>query len=445
MKDETVKIIETSEEDEYLQMAQVLLGAEKFEEALKYCDKVLENQPMNAVAYITKGITLANMEEYEKAKECFKRCIKIDKYFADAYFQLGNIEFLLDNFQDGIKNYNEAVSYGYEGAALYYNLALVYEEQENIEEAIRYYTKASNIDETNAEYLIRKATLQITISKYEEALQTLGKIRNRFPDSFEGYHLTAAALTLLERYDEADAILEKALLLFPDDVEVMFDRIRVLITKGDFNTALHIIEKAEDMDVVPEIKKEILLNKAKISGQMEELDKTIEYLKQAFEIEEGDYLNSEIQYLLLNALYIKKEFVEMFDVAQKVDKDNTEDPYNLSGMYYMCIAAREKGDKDYEKRFIEAVKYYRNISLKDPSRIDAYLFRAMCYRELKEYKKAMEAIEYVLLLQPDSAQLHQIKGNLLLDQGKKGEAQLEYLEAKRLGLNQNFMELMGGM
>jgi tetratricopeptide (TPR) repeat protein len=135
----------------------------------------------------------------------------------------------------------------------------------------------------------------------------------------------------------------------------------------------------------------------------------------------------------------------MYEVAEKVDKDNTEDPYNLAGMYYLCIAAKGRGDSDCEKKFVTAIKYYRNISVKDPSRVDAYLFRAMCYREIKDYAKALESVNYVLLLQPDNAQIHQIKGNLLLDQGKKGEAQQEYLEAKRLGLSQNFVDLMGGM
>ena len=135
----------------------------------------------------------------------------------------------------------------------------------------------------------------------------------------------------------------------------------------------------------------------------------------------------------------------MYQVAQAVDKDNVEDPYNLAGMYYMCIAAKEGGNKEYEKLFQSAVKYYRNISIKDPSRVDAYLFRAMCYREIKEFEKALESINYVLLLQPDNAQLHQIKGNLLHDQGKIQEAQKEYSEAKRLGLSENFLDLIGGM
>jgi tetratricopeptide (TPR) repeat protein len=445
MEENKEKYTGNLEFDEYLQMSQVLLGAEKYSEAIGYLDKILEAEPMNAAAYITKGIAFASIEEYEKAKECFKRCIKIDKKFADAYFQLGNVEFLLDNFQEGVKNYNQAVSYGFKDASLYYNLALVYEEQDNVEEAIRYYSKAAAIDETNAEYLIRKATLQISISKYEEALQTLERIRNRFPESFEGYHLSAAALTLLERYDEADTILKDALLLFPDDKAIMFDRLRILITKGDMEEALLMLDKAKDSDTAPEIEKEILLNEAKIRGQMDQLDQTVELLDKALLIKEGEYLDSEIQYLLLNALFIKKNFEKMYVVADKVDKDSTEDPYNLAGMYYLCIAAKGRGDADYKNKLNIAVKYYRNISLKDPSRVDAYLFRAMCYRELEDYVKAMESVNYVLLLQPDNAQLHQIKGNLLLDQGKKGEAQLEYAEAKRLGLSQNFIDLMGGV
>lgn len=443
--DELEMLEEASESKEYLQMGQVLLGSGKYSDAIAYIDKALEKEPMNAVSYITKGIAYANMEEYVKAKECFKRCIKIDKHFADAYFQLGNIEFLMDNFQEGINNYNQAVSYGYKDASLYYNLALVYEEQDNIEEAIRYYSKASSIDETNPEYLLRKATLQIAISKYEEALQTLEKVRNRFPDCFEGYHLTAAALTLLEKYNEADKVLKEALTLFPDDKAIMFDRLRILLAKGDTDEALILLERAKDGEISLEIEKEILLNEAKIRGQLNQLDQTIELLDKASLIKEGAGLDSEIYYLLLNALYVNKDFNKMYEVAEKVDMKNTEDPYNLSGMYYLCIAAKGRGDSDYEKKFANAVKYYRNISLKDPSRVEAYLFRAMCYREIKNYDKALESVNYVLLLQPDNPQLHQIKGNLFMDQGKKGEAQQEYAEAKRLGLSQNLMALMGGV
>ena len=60
---------------EYIQMGQVLVGAEKYRDAIEKFDKALKEEPMNKVAYISKGIALANLEEFSAAKECFKRCI----------------------------------------------------------------------------------------------------------------------------------------------------------------------------------------------------------------------------------------------------------------------------------------------------------------------------------------------------------------------------------
>lgn len=56
----------------------------------------------------------------------------IDKNFADAYFQLGNMCFLEDDFREGIKNYNHAIAVGYDSADIYFNLALVYEEKNEV-------------------------------------------------------------------------------------------------------------------------------------------------------------------------------------------------------------------------------------------------------------------------------------------------------------------------
>ncbi len=438
---------------EYLQMGQVLLGAGKYEESIQKLEQALQCNPMDKTAYVVKGIAYANMEQYAKAKECMKRAIKIDKQFADAYFQLGSMEFLEDHFQEGMKNYNLAISYGYQDAALYYNLALVYEERDNPQEAIRYYTKAASLDETNPEYLIRKASLQMMIGKLEEALQTLDKVRGRFPESFEGYHLTAAAFTLLERYEEAKQVLQNAGKMFENDRGLLFDLLKVLGIKGDYEEALRLIQQFRQGECSPEEQKELLLNEAKIRGQMEQtnqtgqadqmkqLDYAVSLLQQALAIKEGEHLDSEIRYLLLNALYMKRDYETMYKIAKAVNQEDITDPFCFSAMYYLCIALKGKNDPDYKKSFQDAIRYYRNISLKDPSRVDAYLFRAMCYREIEQYDKALEAVDYVLLLQPENAQLHQIKGNLLMDENKKTEAELAYAQARKLGLSQNLIDL----
>ena len=45
---------EVSLADEYVQQGQVLIGSEKFEEAIVYFDKALNEDPMHQVAHISR-------------------------------------------------------------------------------------------------------------------------------------------------------------------------------------------------------------------------------------------------------------------------------------------------------------------------------------------------------------------------------------------------------
>ena len=425
---------------EYLQMGQTLLGAEKFKEAIEMFEKSLKCDPMNKITYISEGIGYASLEDYTMAKKSFQKAIKVDKNFSDAYFQLGNIYFLEGSFEEGLKSYNQALFLGYNNEGLYYNLGLAYEEREEYEEAVRNYSKAISINEAEPVYMIRKASLQIMMGKYEESLQTLERLRMNCPESFDGYHLTAAAYTLLGRYEKADEVLAYAQKLFPDDKDLMFDRMRVLFTQGNVDEALELLDRAKDMDCTAEEQKEVLLNKGKIYIQKENLDGAVSELTKAGLIAGGNEVDGEIQYLLMNCYLIMKDYENLLKVARSVERKNTSNAYNLCGVYFECIALKLLGDEAFKRTCEQAVRYYRSISLNDPSRIDAYLFRAMCYKDLAQYEKAIESVDYVLLLQPENGQLHQIKGNILNEMpGKQTEAQKEYEEAKRLGDGFSFL------
>lgn len=425
---------------EYIQMGQTLMGAEKYTEAVEMFDKALAADTMDKVAYISKGIALANLERYEEAKECFTRAVKIDKTFADAYFQLGNMEFLEGNFEKGVKNYNNAVSFGYQGAELYYNLGLVYEEREDTEEAIRCYAKAAAADETTPVYLIRKATLQLMLGKYEEALQTLEKVRIHFPEIFEGYHLAAAAYTMMEQYEEADNILKNAMELFPDDVDIFFDRLRILVTKGDLENALNMLDKAKGRENTPQERKEMLLFEAQILGQQDKLEEAVRKLTEALEIPEGKERDGEIRYLLMNSYLAMQDYPNLKKTVEGMDRNDTDSPFSLGSVYYEGLALKGMGDPSYKSFYQEAVKYYRNISMKDPSRLDAWLFRAMCCKEAGDYEKALEAADYVLLLQPENGRLHYIKAGILKEMsGREKEAQEELRKAEELGMDHSMM------
>lgn len=428
------------EAKEYLQMGQTLMGAEKYQDAINMLDKSLEYDPVNKITYITKGIAYASLEQYSEAKKAFNNALKVDKTFADAYFQLGNIAFLENDFEGGVKNYNQAVHYGYNHAELYYNLGLVYEERSEDGEALRNYNRAIAIDSNNPAYMLRKAILQIHIGKYDEALQTLEKFQIYHPDSFEGYHLTAAIYTIQGEYDKAEDLLKKAQEQFPADKDLLFDRMRVLVTKGDKIQALELLNKAKEMDCSSSEKKEIFFNEGKIYAQENNIKEAINCFLTALSITGTEESDPEIRYFLMNSYLVLKDYENLLKVSKMVDRNNTNNPYNLFGTYFECVALKAMQDDSYKKAYENAQRYYRNISLNDPSRIDAYLFRSMCYKDLGNFDKALETIDYVILIQPENGQLHQIKGNILREMGgRSNEAEEEYKRAKALGFDKSVL------
>lgn len=421
---------EISFADEYVQQGQVLIGSEKFEEAVLYFDKALNEDPMHQTAYISKGVAKASLDLIDDAKECFSRAIMIKKDNPDPYVHLGNMFFLQDKFDEGLKNYNQAISLGYNDADLYYHLGVQYEERNELDLAIRNYTKATHIDSLNPVFRIRKASVQLLLQQHQEALQTLEDLLKISPDSFDGYHLSAAAYTMLGDYEKADEVLAFAENLFPDDKDIIFDRIRVLVTKGDLDLA---IDKLTQMDKVAENpidKKEIRLNLGKIVGQKDDLDSAIQYFKEALESGEEESIDLELRYLLMNSYLVNNNYQGILEQAEALEKFSSDNVYSLCGKYYKSFALTKLNSADGEKSYRDAIRFYRSISTSDPSRIDAYLFRAMCHKDISEFDKAIEMVDYVALIQPENGQLHVIKGNILKEMGKTAEAEAEYQIAK---------------
>ncbi len=427
------------EVQEYIQMGQALAGHENYAEAHEAFDKALKLDPMNKIAYMSKGVCYSLEENFTEAKECYTRALKIDREFADAYFQLGNIAFIEEAFEDGMKYYNQAVSFGYQSPELFYNLGLAYEEQDDPERAMRYYAKAEKLDDMNPVYSIRRASLQIILGKYEEALQTLEHVRAIAPDSFDGYHLTAAVYSIREEYDKAESILLHALSMFDSDVDLYMDLIRVYISDEKTDKALELIAKIKNSeDLQPGDRKELLSDEAQIYGTLEKTDEAIASFLEALEIPENPEADPEIRYLLINMYMLKKENQKAFDLAKKMDPEDTDNAYSMTGVYLAAFLKKAMADDSWKEDMENGIRYYRSISMKDPSRVDAYLFRAMCYRELERFDKALESIDYVMLLQPDNPHLHLIKGNILKEMpGREQEAEQEYAQARKGGKTVN--------
>lgn len=413
---------------ELIQQGRVLLGSEKLEEAIHCFDQALSRDPMIYDAYVSKSIALASMDQLDSAMECLKKAIKLDKENPDAYFHMGNISFMQGRFQQGVKEYNQAIGLGYDEPDIYFHFGLVYEEASDFESAVRYYSQAIRRDEMNPLYHLRKVISQIQMSKFEEALEAVNELGMVAAESYEYYHLKSIILTQLGKREEAEKLLNDANELFPDDFDLLMDHIRLLVGMNETQRGLELTDRALKNAQDENAKKDVLSVKGRLYAALENVDQAVVVLEEALKTGNPSPTDYEVHYLLINIYQMQKKYdalVNHADALASCDISAAENSYLLAGPYYCALGRKLRGDSDYAEYYETACKKYRKLAMDNPSRLDAYLFRAICYKDVKNYKRALEMLNYILVLQPQLGGCHFIKAEIYKEMGDQTNAQKE--------------------
>ncbi len=138
-----------------LENARKLKDAEKFEEALEICEKLIFNMPQdNKVKrfYIellfTFGYHLNDpyIEGYEKAVDIFGKIFEIEPNNYKAIYNKGIAYFYLEKMENALTCFSKAIELKPDYKFPYYNIGLVHETMGNLHEALDYYNKALEID-----------------------------------------------------------------------------------------------------------------------------------------------------------------------------------------------------------------------------------------------------------------------------------------------------------
>lgn len=125
---------------------------EKFKDALKILEPLLENDPNSESVKNTLIEVLFDyggylndewVLDYEKAAECFNKIIDLDPNNYRAWYNLGIAYFNLNKSEDALIAYQRAIQIKSDYMYCYYNIGLLYEVQKGeLETALRYYEKA---------------------------------------------------------------------------------------------------------------------------------------------------------------------------------------------------------------------------------------------------------------------------------------------------------------
>lgn len=384
-------------------------------EALPYFEEAEKEDPNYVKTYINKGLCLAGLENYSDAKENFLKAYKIDKKDKDVLNNLANISFLLKEFSDGVEYSNKLIEAGLADSITYFHLALAWDEQGNETNAVRNYNKAIELDPTEATYHLRKANCLVKARKFEDALQTLDLLNHYCPDAFESYHYSFLIYMQKGEYEKANAVIDAGIDMFPGDISLYYDKIRILSVVRQFDDALKLIKILEELDGFALEERNIKVEEAKIYMQTERFSEAITTLEKAIELE-GNH-DFEAHYYLLNCYLSQQEFAKAEKLAKAITDADDGSAFARSAYYYLPMCMLKQNKPEAKNEYQNSIKKLRMYSLKHPSELDAVLFRALCHKDIKEFDKAIEVLDYALKLKKDYSPAHAIKANVYKDMG----------------------------
>lgn len=413
--------------EEYNQQGRVLYSLDKYEESIKEYQKAEKEDPMLIQTYLNLSESYIMLDQYDDAKKALKRAQLVDKSNGEVYFHFGNIALLEDNIEEAKQNFAKSISFGYKNPYIYLNLGTTYEEMGELDEAMLNYNKAIQMDKYFDSAWLKKLELLLSLEQYSEGLSVCEDMIDLLPDRFEGYHYKIAILMELGKQAEAKAALDHALDLYPDDPGFKMDKVHYLASTGKYEEAEKLLDRDfsndPDAEDYAKLKVQLMLQQEKTEEAVELAEKSLD-----------EKFDEELNFLLTNIYMAGEQYAQAIASTERTLKENNESLYYYSALYFNALAHKKNGE-DATEYFANANKKFRMACSGNPGVIDLYIYRALCYKELKNYDRAYEMVDYILAINENAPEALLIRSEINKDLGKMAEYEADRKEALKQNPN----------
>ncbi len=423
------------------QQGAALLKAGNLEAARKKFDRAIEIDPMLMDSYKNYGDLYAVSEDYDEAKKYYKKALLIEKQGL-LYFLYGNACFLNDEPHEGLENYNLALSAGYDSDEMLFFMGMAYEHLNDDRMALRYFQKAIFKNPSRADYKVKKISVLLRMDMLEEAEEATDQLLLDEPELYDAYHIKTSLLMQKGPLEKAEKFAKAAAERFPEDAELYYDYVRIVALEQDHDRALKMIETAKQLKYYASAKLQFMSLEAQVLAEKNQIDEAIRCCIERIRLEEDDFA-AEDRFMLTNLYLTKPDYGNALKISEELIGKNQKDVYYFSALYYRPFCLKRLGREEEAKKFYEeAVKLYRLATLKQPEAVDAYLYRAMCLKDLEKYEEALDVLEFLDGLGSEIAEIHTIRADIYRLTGKKSleKEELERAYAIKPQLKELFEE-----
>lgn len=414
------------------QQAAMLIKAGSYEAARQKIERAVEIDPMLMDSYKNSGDLYIALERYEDAKNAYKKALLVEKSGL-LYFLYGNACFLKDEVHEGLENYNLAISAGYDSDEMMFFMGMAYEHLNDDSMALRYFHKACVKNPSRADYQVKKIAALIRLDMADNAEECVDELLLNSPELYDGYHIKTQILLNRDAVQEAVAFSKSAAERFPEDADLMYDYIKSVALSGDQELALKLLSSARKMKYFEDAKRQFLILEAEVSAETGNFDYAVECCKGCIALESDSDFDGEARFMLLNLYLTKPDYGLALEQADAVVKKDLEDLYYYAALYYRPFCTKLLGRTEEARAlYKEANAVYRMATIRNPGAVDIYLYRAMCLKDLEEYDKALEMLDFIAGLGGQIAELHTLRAEIYRIQGRKSLAEEELQKAYQI-------------
>ncbi|CAD8186898.1 unnamed protein product [Paramecium pentaurelia] len=468
--------------------ANYLIKNEKYEQATKLLDRILETDPDFNDAYYSKGIVELDKRNFEGAKKFFQ--LTLDKQPNHA-LSLNEIASLMINE----KQYKEALIYLEKGFQanpnipdLNYGLGYVLSRLERKDEAIRYFDMAIQLDNTQKHYYVSKATTLSDLKQFDIALNTIQNALKIDQNYIDGYQTQAYIYRQSQQYDKLEEVCDQILKLndqnqfalnckrkiqqnsqkqskIPEVLMSVEDQIReVQKLQGEkkYSQALshlnQILEKNPAHLYTLKLKAQIQIELKQQAGSLVTLNQIlsiksndIDSLKQKVKILE--YMNKNEEVLICYDEILAQE--KDFDLLEKkasilIKFDRIQE---ASEIYeYLYSQSNQDDPKIFiirgkllqaQKKYDDAIICLNDGIIKFPQNIEILNLLALIYKITKNVQQALETYDKILNIQPQNENCLYEKGLILFNLNNFSESFDMFIQLNKSEQAQNLDYYLG--
>ena len=402
------------------QQGVALFRTGNFNAAREKFEKAIDLEPMLMDSYKNYGDLYLAAEEYKEAKKYYKKALLIEKSGV-VYFQYGNACFLNDEPHEGLEYYNLALSAGYDSDEMFFFMGMAYEHMNDDKMALRYIQKAISKNPSRPDYKVKKISVLLRMDLLSEADSAINELILNDPELYDGYHMKTALYLQNKDYENAVKFSKEASQKFPEDADLFFDYAQSVALTKRFEEALRILENAKKLKYYADASAKFILLEAEIYAEKGEIEIAIEKCEECITFEKGNEFNSNARFMLTNLYISKLDFEKAFLQSSKIAEHNAHDSYYFAAIYYRAYCLKNLNrNEEAGKYYQEAISLYRLETLQNPEAFDAYLYRAMCLRDIGEYDKALEMLDFMENLSDKIAEVYTIRADIYKLTGKQG-------------------------